>query len=56
MLLPAGAPVVINRDEPYAEKADGGGGRLASRDRHRSRRRSQLKLLDVAREGFSAAR
>ncbi|AZO76383.1 MULTISPECIES: UDP-N-acetylmuramoyl-L-alanyl-D-glutamate--2,6-diaminopimelate ligase [unclassified Bosea (in: a-proteobacteria)] len=52
-LLPAGAPVVINRDEPYAADAEAaaragghpviGIGKLGDR----------LKLLDLAREGFS---
>ncbi|RYE75121.1 MAG: UDP-N-acetylmuramoyl-L-alanyl-D-glutamate--2,6-diaminopimelate ligase, partial [Hyphomicrobiales bacterium] len=52
-LLPAGAPVVINRDEPYADKAEAaakaGGHPVIGIGRQGDR----LKLLDVAREGFS---
>ena len=52
-LLPAGAPVVINRDEPYADKAEAaakaGGHPVIGIGRGGDR----LKLLDVAREGFS---
>lgn len=51
-LLPAGAPVVINRDEAYADKAEvaakAGGHPLIGIGRGGDR----LKLLDVAREGF----
>lgn len=52
-LLPAGAPVVINRDEPYADKAEAvarvGGHPVIGIGRGGDR----LKLLAVAREGFS---
>ncbi len=52
-LLPAGAPVVINRDEPFADKAEAaartGGHPVIGIGRGGDR----LKLLDVAREGFS---
>ncbi|WID97785.1 UDP-N-acetylmuramoyl-L-alanyl-D-glutamate--2,6-diaminopimelate ligase [Bosea vestrisii] len=52
-LLPAGAPVVINRDEPYAADAEAaaraGGHPVIGIGRGGDR----LKLLDVAREGFS---
>ncbi|CAN7398046.1 UDP-N-acetylmuramoyl-L-alanyl-D-glutamate--2, 6-diaminopimelate ligase [Bosea sp. LjRoot90] len=52
-LLPAGAPVVINRDEPYADKAEAaaraGGHPVIGIGRGGDR----LKLLDVVREGFS---
>jgi UDP-N-acetylmuramoyl-L-alanyl-D-glutamate--2,6-diaminopimelate ligase len=52
-LLPAGAPVVINRDEPYADKAEtaatAGGHKVIGIGRGGDR----LKLIDVAREGFS---
>lgn len=51
-LLPARAPVVINRDEPYADKAEAaakaGGHPVIGIGRGGDR----LKLLDVAREGF----
>ncbi|MCP4735504.1 MAG: UDP-N-acetylmuramoyl-L-alanyl-D-glutamate--2,6-diaminopimelate ligase [Bosea sp.] len=51
-LRPAGAPVVINRDEPYADKAEAaakaGGHPVIGIGRGGDR----LKLLDVAREGF----
>lgn len=52
-LLPAGAPVVINRDEPYADRAEAaakaGGHPVIGIGRQGDR----LRLLDVAREGFS---
>lgn len=52
-LLPAGAPVVINRDEPYADKAEA----AAKAGGHPvigiGRKGDRLKLLNVAREGFS---
>jgi len=52
-LLPARAPIVINRDEPYADKAEAaaraGGHPVIGIGRGGDR----LKLLAVAREGFS---
>ena len=52
-LLPAGAPVVINRDEPYAveaaQAAQSGGHPVIGIGRGGDR----LKLLSVEREGFS---
>ncbi|HEV7336441.1 MAG TPA: UDP-N-acetylmuramoyl-L-alanyl-D-glutamate--2,6-diaminopimelate ligase [Bosea sp. (in: a-proteobacteria)] len=52
-LLPAGAPVVINRDEPYAAEA----ARAATAAGHPvigiGRGGDRLKLLSVEREGFS---
>ena len=52
-LLPAGAPVVINRDEPYAAEA----AQAASAGGHPvigiGRGGDRLKLLSVEREGFS---
>lgn len=52
-LLPQGAPVVINRDEPYADKAEAaaraGGHPVIGIGRAGDR----LKLLSVGREGFS---
>lgn len=52
-LLPAGAPVVINRDEPYAAEAEG----VARASGHPvigiGRAGDRLKLLELAREGFA---
>jgi UDP-N-acetylmuramoyl-L-alanyl-D-glutamate--2,6-diaminopimelate ligase len=52
-LLPAGAPVVINRDEPYAAEA----AQAAAGSGHPvigiGRGGDRLRLLSVAREGFS---
>lgn len=52
-LLPAGAPAVINRDEPHASEAEAtaraGGHPVIGIGRAGDR----LKLLDLAREGFS---
>jgi UDP-N-acetylmuramoyl-L-alanyl-D-glutamate--2,6-diaminopimelate ligase len=52
-LLPAGAPIVVNRDEAYAGEAElaaqAGGHRVIGIGRGGDR----LKLIEVAREGFS---
>jgi UDP-N-acetylmuramoyl-L-alanyl-D-glutamate--2,6-diaminopimelate ligase len=52
-LLPAGAPVVVNRDEPYADRAEAAAKAGSRPVIGIGRQGDRLKLLDVAREGFS---
>ena len=52
-LLPAGALVVINRDEPYADRAEAAARAAGHPVIGIGRAGDRLRLLDVAREGFS---
>lgn len=51
-LLPAGAPVVINRDEPFSDRAEAAARARGMRIIGVGRAGDTLRLIDVARKGF----